>query len=148
MMDGWHEYCTFWSRKTSNLGKQKKKKSRMWWLKAGLKAEAKIRAVAQGICELLWIKLFLNELKIVFNHPMKLYSGDKVATSISHNPLQHDSTKHIEIDQHFIKEKLDAKVLYILFICTKQLVARYLHQRSLKSTIWLPNWETRNVQQL
>lgn len=33
---------------------------------------------------------------------MKL-CDDKVAIEIAHNPTQHDSTKHIEIDGHFIK---------------------------------------------
>ena len=38
---------------------------------------------------------------------MRLYCGNKSAISIAHNPMQHDQMKHIEIDKHFIKEKLD-----------------------------------------
>ena len=44
---------------------------------------------------------------------MKLYCDNKSTISIAHNPMQHDQTKHIEIDRHFIKEKLDSR-----FICT------------------------------
>jgi len=42
----------------------------------------------------------------------------KLTISIAHNPIQHDRTKHIEIDRHFIKEKLDSGSItttYILF---------------------------------
>ena len=37
---------------------------------------------------------------------MKLYCDNKSTINIVHNPIQHNRTKHIEIDRHFIKEKL------------------------------------------
>ena len=42
---------------------------------------------------------------------MKLYCDNKSAISIAHNPVQHDQTKHIEVDRHFIKEKLDSGLI-------------------------------------
>lgn len=67
---------------------------------------AKFRAVAQGICELLWIKRLLSELNMVKNQvPMKLYNDNKAAINIVHNPVHLDWTKHVEIDLHFIKDK-------------------------------------------
>ena len=38
---------------------------------------------------------------------MKLYCDNKSAINIAHNPIQHDRTKHIEVDRHFIKENLE-----------------------------------------
>ena len=64
--------------------------------------------MATGVCELLWVKITLQDLKIQWSQPMKLYCDNKSAISIAHNPVQHDRTKHIEIDKHFIKEKLDS----------------------------------------
>ncbi|KAI0519393.1 hypothetical protein KFK09_006839 [Dendrobium nobile] len=61
-----------------------------------------------GICELLWIKIILEDLKVKWDEPMKLHCDNKSAISIAHNPVQHDRTKHIEVDRHFIKEKLDS----------------------------------------
>ena len=37
--------------------------------------------------------------------------------------MHHDRTKHIEVDRHLIKEKLDEGLLCIPFILTKQQVA-------------------------
>ena len=75
------------------------------------RAEAEFWAMAQGICELLWLKIILEDLKIKWEGPMKLYCDNKSAISIAHNPVQHDQTKHIEVDRHFIKEKLDSGLI-------------------------------------
>ena len=39
---------------------------------------------------------------------IKLYCDNKLAISIAHNPIHYDRTKHMEINQHFIKEKLES----------------------------------------
>ena len=70
-------------------------------------AEAEFQAAAHGICELLWLKKLLKDLKIPNPLPMKLYYDNKAAINLTHNPVQYDKTKHVEVDQHFIKEKLE-----------------------------------------
>ena len=57
----------------------------------------------QGVCELLWIKIILTELKLAPSGSMRLYCDNKVAINIAHNSVQHNRTKHVEIDKHFIK---------------------------------------------
>ena len=52
--------------------------------------------------------------------PIKLYCDNKSSISIAHNPVQHNKTKHIEIDRHFIKEKLEARLICMLFVPTTQ----------------------------
>ncbi|KAL6974688.1 Beta-galactosidase 8 [Sarracenia purpurea var. burkii] len=70
-------------------------------------AEAEYRAMAHGVCELLWLQTFLLDLGLLDSGPMRLYCDNKAAINIAHNPVQHDRTKHIEVDRHFIKEKLN-----------------------------------------
>ena len=70
-------------------------------------SSVEFKAVAHGVCELLWLKLLLEELKMFKNQPMKIYCDNKVAIHISHNPIHHDHTKHVEVDRHFIKEKIE-----------------------------------------
>ncbi|RVW16157.1 Retrovirus-related Pol polyprotein from transposon RE1 [Vitis vinifera] len=49
--------------------------------------EAEFRAVAQGMCEGLWLQKLLEELRITIELPIKLYCDNKAAISISHNPV-------------------------------------------------------------
>ena len=81
-------------------------------------AEAEFRAMAQGICELLWLRILLKDLKVEEKGPMRLYCDNKSAINIAHNPVQHDRTKHIEVDRHFIKEKLDSGLICTPYVST------------------------------
>nr|CAN83535.1 hypothetical protein VITISV_014045 [Vitis vinifera] len=73
-------------------------------------AEAGLRSVAHGICEVLWLKILLEELEVMVKLPLRIYCDNNVAINISHNPVHHDRTKHVEIDKHFIKEKIEDDV--------------------------------------
>ena len=57
---------------------------------------------------------------------LKIYCDHKVAIDISHNPLRHDRTKHIEVDRHFINEKIDEGVISITHVLTSDQVANIL----------------------
>ena len=56
--------------------------------------EAEFRATALGICELLWIKIILDDLKIKWEQPIRLYCDNKSGNSITHNLVQHDHTNY------------------------------------------------------
>ena len=103
-------YCTFLC---GNLVTWRSKKQNVV---ARSSAEAEFRAMAQGIYELLWMKIVLDDLKIKVEGPIKLFCDNKSAISIAHNPVQHDRTKHIEIDRHFIKEKIDSGLISTVYI--------------------------------
>ncbi|RDX91162.1 Copia protein, partial [Mucuna pruriens] len=70
--------------------------------------EAKFQAMTYGIYKGLWMKIILNDLKVKYEGPIKLFSGNNSTISVAHNPVQHDRTKHIEIKRHFIKKKLNS----------------------------------------
>lgn len=113
-------YCTFvWG----NLVTWRSKKQSVV---ARSSAEAEFRAMAQGICEILWLKQILEELKKPMEYPLRLYCDNKAAISIAHNPVQHDRTKHVEIDRHFIKEKIDDGIICLPFVPTNQQIADIL----------------------
>ena len=49
---------------------------------------------------------------------MKMFCDIQSAISIAKNPVHHDRTKHVEIDRHFIKEKIEGKMIDLLYVPT------------------------------
>ncbi|CAL9022058.1 unnamed protein product, partial [Prunus brigantina] len=68
--------------------------------------------------------------------PMDLYCNNKAAIAIAHNPMQHDRTKHVEVDRHFIKEKLDAEIIYFPYISSEYQLAN-VFTKAVFTTIFL-----------
>lgn len=113
-------YCTFvWG----NLVTWRSKKQSVV---ARSSAEAEFRALSHGICEIMWLKLLLQELKIRFDSSMEVYCDNKAAIAIAHNPVHHDRTKHVEVDRHFIKEKIEEKIINLMYVPSSDQVADIL----------------------
>ena len=86
-------------------------------------AEAEYRALSLGLSEMLWVRNLLSELKVLKEGQLNVWCDNKSAICIANNPVQHDRTKHIEIDRFFIKEKLDAGIIKIDHVSTGQQIA-------------------------
>ncbi|PRQ41825.1 putative RNA-directed DNA polymerase [Rosa chinensis] len=89
-------------------------------------AEAEFRGMAHGVCELLWIRHLLKDLGFKNRKTMDLHCDNKAAIEIAHNPVQHDRTKHVEVDRHFIKENLDRKIICFPFVQSEEQLADIL----------------------
>lgn len=89
-------------------------------------AEAEFRGMAQGVCELLWIRNLLSDLGFKPRQSMSLHCDNKAAIEIAHNPVQHDRTKHVEVDRHFIKENLDQEIIKFPFVPSEDQLADIL----------------------
>jgi hypothetical protein len=113
-------YCTFVG---GNLVTWRSKKQNVV---ARSTAEAEFRSMAHGICEVMWLKIILTELGLFQAKPLMLYCDNKAALDIAHNPVQHGRTKHIEIDRHFIKEKLDQGIICMPYVSSSNQLADML----------------------
>ncbi|KAA0052292.1 hypothetical protein E6C27_scaffold207G001230 [Cucumis melo var. makuwa] len=89
-------------------------------------AEAEYKAMSLGICEEIWLQKVLSDLHQECETLLKLFCDNKAAISIANNLVQHDRTKHVEIDRHFIKERLDSGSICIPYIPSSQQVADVL----------------------
>ena len=86
-------------------------------------AEAEYRAMASTTSELIWIKQVLNDLHIEVDGPMKMFCDNQAARHIAANPVFHERTKHIEVDCHFVREKLQAKEIETPFVRSEEQLA-------------------------
>ena len=80
--------------------------------------KAEFKALTLGICEGMWLKRVCNELKFPIAGSMKVFCDNQSTIRIAKNPVHHDRTKHVEIDQHFIKEKIEGNVVDLSHIPT------------------------------
>ncbi|RVW29940.1 Retrovirus-related Pol polyprotein from transposon RE1 [Vitis vinifera] len=93
-------------------------------------AEAEFRGMALRLCETLWLRLLLQDLGYLSRQPIRLFCDNKAACDIAHNPVQHDRTKHVEVDRFFIKGKLDDKIVELLKIRSEDQLADILTKLS------------------
>ena len=82
--------------------------------------------MALGICEVLWLRKLLGSLGFKAKEAISLYCDIKFAWEIAENPVQHDRTKHVEVDCHFVKEKLEKKIVSIPFVNSEDQLADIL----------------------
>ncbi|KAJ9689323.1 hypothetical protein PVL29_014817 [Vitis rotundifolia] len=68
--------------------------------------EAEYRVMTLATCELIWLRQLLQELRFGKDEQMKLVCDNQAALHIAFNPVFHERTKHIEVDCHFIREKI------------------------------------------
>ena len=68
-------------------------------------AEAEYRAVANGVAEASWLRQLLGELHHHLRRATLVYCNNVSAVYLPTNPVQHQRTKHDEIDVHFVRER-------------------------------------------
>ncbi|PNX83140.1 retrovirus-related Pol polyprotein from transposon TNT 1-94, partial [Trifolium pratense] len=88
-------------------------------------SEAEYRALSFAACELQWLTYLLQDLKVLCVKPPVLYCDNQSALHIAANPVFHERTKHLEIDCHFVREKLLQEVFKLLPIHTKSQLADF-----------------------
>ncbi|KAK4285124.1 hypothetical protein QN277_001866 [Acacia crassicarpa] len=74
-------------------------------------AKAKYRAMSQLVQEIVWVLQLMKEIGITTVLPTKLWCDNKAVLHIASNSVFHERTKHIEIDCHFIRDKIKENVV-------------------------------------
>src|SRR4051812_13247643 len=119
-----HRATTVFWRQPSDLAQQE------------TSAEAEYHALAFGVYKALWIRQLLSELHLLPNGPVMLYYDNKAAIDIANNPVQHDRTKHVEIDRHFIREKIDHGIICLPFVKSSDQLAADVLTKGLSTSMF------------
>lgn len=62
--------------------------------------------MALTTCEVKWLSSLLKDLGLKNLPPTILKCDNKAALAIAANPVQHEKTKHVDIDCHFVRDQL------------------------------------------
>ena len=62
--------------------------------------------MAHTATELTWLQHFLQEIGFSAPTPIPLFCDNQAALHIASNPVFHERTKHIEVDCHFVRDKI------------------------------------------
>ncbi|KAL6313697.1 hypothetical protein AAG906_010115 [Vitis piasezkii] len=81
-------------------------------------AESEYRAMVQATCEIMWLYHLLIEIGIKTPMPAKLGCDNQATIHIASNPVYHERTKHIEVDCHFIREKIQENLISTGYVKT------------------------------
>jgi histone deacetylase 1/2 len=85
--------------------------------------EAEYKAMANATAEIIWLESLLAELGVRLRVAPRLWCDNLGATYLFANPVFHARAKHIEIDFHFVRERVARKQLEIRFIPSKDQLA-------------------------
>jgi hypothetical protein len=85
--------------------------------------KAEYKAMADATPEIMWVQSVLNELGVPCPHSARLWCDNMRAKYLASNPIFHGRMKHVEIDYHFICDRVLQKLLEVWFISTDDQVA-------------------------
>jgi hypothetical protein len=77
-------------------------------------AESKYRSMASTCCELMWLFSLLKYFQLLHPQLALLFCDSKSALHIAAKAVYHERTKHIELDCHFIREKIQLGLIHTL----------------------------------
>jgi hypothetical protein len=77
-------------------------------------------------CELTWLRYLLRDLDVLHQESALLYCDNMAAIHIAANPIFHERTRHIEMDCHFIRDKIQDGSVETRFVSSENQLADIL----------------------
>ncbi|XP_019455138.1 PREDICTED: uncharacterized protein LOC109356267 [Lupinus angustifolius] len=87
---------------------------------SGSSSEAEYRALGMLVCEIQWLNYLFNDLHLPLQIPTPVFCDNISAIYLAHNPVFHERTKHIEIDCHIVREKIQQALVKLLPISSSE----------------------------
>ncbi|XP_019166511.1 PREDICTED: uncharacterized protein LOC109162246 [Ipomoea nil] len=90
---------------------------------------AKYKGLADVSAKVTWIVSLLRKLGLHSGQPTALWCNNLGATYLCVNPVFHARTKHMEIDYHFVRDKVASEDFVVNFVSTKDQLADIFTKR-------------------
>jgi hypothetical protein len=84
--------------------------------------EAEYRGATIVACEVIWLQKLLSNLGQLVDAHVVIYYDNISSILFVNNPVYHVKTKHIEVHYHFIREKVLAKEIDLIYVSTEDQV--------------------------
>jgi hypothetical protein len=107
-------------------------------------AEDEYRAVANGMAEAAWLRQLLQELYSSLATSTLVFCDNVSAVYLSTNPVQHQRTKHVEIDLHFVHEQVSCGAIHVLHVPTTSQFAD-VFTKGLPFVVFAEFWSSLNI---
>ncbi len=82
-----------------------------------------VRGAAMVACEVAWLRKLLGDLGLHVDRQVVIYCDNLSSIQLARNPMFHARTKHIEVHYHFIREKVLAGEIDLIYVSTEDQVA-------------------------
>ncbi|KAK9061154.1 hypothetical protein SSX86_018334 [Deinandra increscens subsp. villosa] len=96
-------------------------------------AEAEYRSLRRVTAELTWLTRLLHDFQVPSVVPIPVKCDSQAAIHIAKNPVFHERTKHIELDCHFVRTKLQAGLISLFHTSSSDQIADLLTKSLPKS---------------
>ena len=88
-------------------------------------AEAEYRSMRRVTAELAWLTRLLHEMTVLNLTPVPVHCDSRAAIHIAKNPVLHERTKHVEINCHFVRDKLQDGLISLQHVPTHSQLADF-----------------------
>ncbi|KAJ8773038.1 hypothetical protein K2173_028215 [Erythroxylum novogranatense] len=85
--------------------------------------EAEYVAATAGVCQGIWIRRLIEELKGRKPVDVMFKVDNKSAIALAKNPVHHHKSKHIDIKARFIRDCVQKGEIELEYVCTKEQLA-------------------------
>lgn len=102
--------------------------------------EAEYQALCAATLEVIWLRAFMKEIGFEITEPTKIYEDNQSCIAFANHPGYHTTAKHIDVQYHLVREKLQEKIIDIEFCPTEDMKAdaltkilgRTLHEEAMR----------------